>query len=116
MRNIPPARPVLLVMDGHGSHVSIELIEVAHANDVHLLCLPSHTTHILQPLDVGVFKSFKANFSKTCGKYLAAHPGRVITSDKLSSLVAEAWPHSFTTLNIIWGSRSVVCFRSTLVK
>lgn len=45
---------------------------------VHLLCLPSHTTHVLQPLDVGMFTSFKRNFSKACSKYLAAHPGRVI--------------------------------------
>ena len=45
-------RPVLLIQDGHASHMSIGLIELARANDVHLLCLPAHTTHILQPLDV----------------------------------------------------------------
>ena len=59
LSHIPPARPVLLVQDGHGSHVSIELIELARSNGVHLFYLPAHTTHILQPLDVGVFKSFK---------------------------------------------------------
>ena len=69
----------------------------------HLLCLPSHTTQVLQPLDVGVFKSFKSNFSKACSKYLAANPGREITSDKLASLVAEAWPLSLTPLNIMAG-------------
>ena len=83
--------------------MSIELIELARSNDVHLLCLPLHITHILQPLDVGVFKSFKSNFSKTCSKYLAAHPGRVITSDKLVSLVAEAWLLSLSPLNIMSG-------------
>ena len=103
LTNIPPTRPVLLIMDGHGTHMSTELIELVRSNDVHLLCLPSHTTHILQPLDVGVFKSFKSNFSKTCSKYLAAHPGRVITSDKLASLVAEAWPPSLSPLNIMSG-------------
>ena len=45
-QQIPPARPVLLVQDGHSSHLSIDLIELAHANDIHLLCLPAHTTHI----------------------------------------------------------------------
>ena len=92
LANIPPTQPMLLIMDGHGTHMSIELIELARSSGVHLLCLPSHTTHILQPLDVGVFRSFKSNFSKACSKYLAAHPGRVITSDKLASLIAEAWP------------------------
>ena len=90
-------------MDGHDSHVSIDVIQLTRDNDVHLLCLPAHTTDILQPLDIGVLKLFKSNFSKVCTKYLAAHPGRVITSDKLASLVAEAWPHSFTALNIMSG-------------
>jgi len=103
LQQIPACRPVLLIQDGHASHISIELIELAKANDVHLLCLPSHTTHILQPLDVGVFKSFKSHFSKACTKYLAKHPGVVVTPDMLASLVAEAWPSSFTAVNIMAG-------------
>ena len=103
LQHIPPVRPVLLLQDGHVSHTSIELIELARANNIHLLCLPAHTTHIFQPLDVGVFKSFKSNFSKACSKYLGRHPGRVITPDKLASLVAEAWPNSFTAVNVMSG-------------
>ena len=103
LESIPPARPVLLIEDGHASHISIEVIKLARENDVHLLCLPAHTTHILQPLDVGVFKSFKAHFSKACHKYLAANPGRVITTDIIAALVGEAWPLSVTPLNIMSG-------------
>ena len=103
LQQIPPVRPVLLLQDGHASHTSIEVIELARANNIHLLCLPAHTTHILQSLDVGVFKSFKSNFSKASTKYLASHPGRVITTDKLASLVAEASPNSFTAVNILSG-------------
>ena len=100
---IPSSRPVLLIQDGHSSHMSIELIELAKANDVHLLCLPAHTSHLLQPLDVGVFKSFKHNFNKACKNYMMKHPGRVITVDVLASLVGEAYPLSFTPLNIMSG-------------
>ena len=49
---IPPLRPVLLVLDGHGSHITIDVIEYTRSNEIHLLCLPSHTSHILQPLDL----------------------------------------------------------------
>ena len=103
LANIPPTRPVLLIQDGHSSHVSIELIECARANDIHLLCLPAHTTHILQPLDVGVFKSFKAAFSKACRSYTLKHPGRVITTDVIAALVGELMPVAFTPLNILSG-------------
>ena len=88
LSNIPPSRPVLLIMDGHSSHVSIDVIQLAQDTGIHLLCVPAHTTHILQPLDIGVFKSFKSNFTKACSKYRAAHPGRVVIGDRLASLVA----------------------------
>jgi len=45
IKNIPPARPVLLVQDGHSSHISIELVEMARANDV-TLCVCQCTPHI----------------------------------------------------------------------
>ena len=44
--NVPSARPILLIYDGHASHLSIDVIEKARANDIHLLCLPAHYTHI----------------------------------------------------------------------
>ena len=103
LANIPPARPVLLIEDGHSSHISIELIELAQSNQVYLLCLPSHSTHILNPLDVGVFKSLKSHYSKECKKYLADHPGQVITTEYIACLVGKVWPLAFTPLNIMGG-------------
>ena len=34
---------------------------------------------------------------------------RVVTADKLASLVAEAWPHSFTSVNIMSGLKKTRC-------
>ena len=58
LKQIPLARSVPLLQDGHTSHTLMELIELARENHIHLLCLPAHTTHILQLLDVGVFFVF----------------------------------------------------------
>ena len=82
--SIPPARPVLIIEDGHSSHVSLEVIKLARENDIYVLCLPSHCAHILQPLDVGVFKSLKANFNKVCKDFLFTHPRRSICSEDLA--------------------------------
>ena len=100
LANIPPARHVLLVQDGHSSHISIELIELARQNEVTLLCLPAHTSRILQPLDIGVFKSFKSHFNKVCGNYMKQYPGRVFTTEIFASIVGQAYPPSFTPVNI----------------
>ncbi|KIJ48785.1 hypothetical protein M422DRAFT_91853, partial [Sphaerobolus stellatus SS14] len=53
-RNIS-GKPVLLISDGHGSHESNEMLKKAFTCNILLLSLPPHTTHKLQPLDVGVF-------------------------------------------------------------
>ena len=50
------------------------------------MCLPAHCTHILQPLDVAVFKSLKSHFNKACRDFLAAIPGRVILPENLKLL------------------------------
>ena len=93
INSMPPHRPVLLIQDGHGSHISLEVMLVK-IRYMFYVCL--HTPLILQPLDVGMFKSFKSFFSKACTNYLSRFPGRVITPDILASLVAEAWPESLT--------------------
>ena len=87
MENVPSARPILLIYDGHASYLSIDAIEKARANDIHLLCLPSHTSHILQPLDVSVMSSFKLHFSKTCKLFMTKNSGRVITEADLANLI-----------------------------
>jgi hypothetical protein len=47
--------PQLLIFDGHNSHTHFEFLEYAHDHNIIVLCLPPHTTHRLQPCDVGVF-------------------------------------------------------------
>ncbi|KAI5058360.1 hypothetical protein GOP47_0026530 [Adiantum capillus-veneris] len=54
----------LLVLDGHGSHVSLEVVARAHEAGIDTITLLAHTSHKLQPLDVSVFKSLKTNFCK----------------------------------------------------
>ena len=54
--------PLLLLYDGHRSHVNVPLIEWAEIHNVILFLLPAHTSHLTQPLDVGVFGPFKMNY------------------------------------------------------
>ena len=61
---LPEERPVLLILDGHMSHVSYEVRMLAIEHNITLLKLPSHLTHVLQPLDVSVFKPMKATWDR----------------------------------------------------
>ena len=44
-----------LIVDSHGSHVTIEFIEYALSHNIIVYYLPSHSTHLLQPLDIELF-------------------------------------------------------------
>jgi hypothetical protein len=51
----------MLIMDGYKLHLTIEFVDYCYQPDVKisLFLLPPHSTHILQPLNIGVFQSFK---------------------------------------------------------
>ena len=49
------SQPILLIFDGHKSHINVPVLEWAQKNNVLLFVLPSHTSHCLQPLDIGCF-------------------------------------------------------------
>lgn len=56
-------RPIILILDGHGSHIDVKMIDLMKEHQIILYCLPPHTTNILQPLDVSVFRPLKTAFS-----------------------------------------------------
>jgi hypothetical protein len=49
----------LLIIDGHESHNSLQFQEFCKEKNIITLCMPSHASHILQPLDVGCFGPLK---------------------------------------------------------
>jgi DDE superfamily endonuclease len=65
-----PSRPEekrLLVLDGHGSHETTDFMYLCFQRNIHLLYLPPHTSHVLQPLDLSVFSSLKHSYRKEIG-------------------------------------------------
>jgi hypothetical protein len=56
----------LLILDGHGSHETITIIDLAAEYNIIVLLLPPHTTHKLQPLDVGIFGPFSRKWIDVC--------------------------------------------------
>ena len=61
-------RPLMLLVDGHSSHFTIEVLKLA-AHDV-IFCLPPHKTADSQPLDTACFKPLKTSWSDVCRKKL----------------------------------------------
>ena len=98
-------RPLLLLLDGHSSHFTLQLVQLARENDVHIFCLPPHTTADSQPLDTSCFGPLKKHWAVSCHRYLSLHPGRVITKFQFSTLFSEAWEKGMSVSNIMSGFR-----------
>ncbi|KJZ68819.1 hypothetical protein HIM_11793 [Hirsutella minnesotensis 3608] len=54
----------LLILDGHGSHVTPEFDKYCTANSIVVLQMPAHSSHLLQPLDVGCFSPLKTIYGR----------------------------------------------------
>jgi hypothetical protein len=87
----------LLILDGHGSHVTMAFINYCDQNKILLAVFPPHSTHTLQPLDVVMFKPLSTAYSKELTTHL--HNGQglsVIKKSDFFHLFWKAWVGTFT--------------------
>lgn len=61
--------PVVLYVDGHSSHCTLPLVQFCEKNQIELIALYPNATHIIQPLDVALFRPLKASYAKEHRKY-----------------------------------------------
>ncbi|XP_052276674.1 uncharacterized protein LOC127875923 [Dreissena polymorpha] len=99
------SQPILLIYDGHASHVSIDIVNWAREHNVILFVLPPHSSHALQPLDITCFGPFKSIFHNECHLYMAKQRGRVITKYDIADLSGKAYLKSMTPATIQSGFR-----------
>ena len=62
--NYGEEEPFLLFGDSHSSRADPETLKLLKENHITFITFPAHCTHILQPLDVGIFGNFKKHFKK----------------------------------------------------
>jgi len=94
----------LLILDGHESHMSVQFDQYCKENNIISLCMPPHSSHLLQPLDVGCFGPLKTAYGRQIETLMRA---RINHITKLEFLPAfkEAWKATFTKDNICGGFR-----------
>ena len=102
----PPARPLLLLLDGHTSHYQLDVLRIAAAEGVIIFCLPPHATHILQPLDNGAFGVLKQHWSKACHRYCSKNPGKVVNRYNFCEVFHSAWVEGMAMRNVIASFRA----------
>ena len=92
--------PILLLYDGHRSHISMTLVNWAKENNVVLFVLPAHTSHALQPLDIGCFGPFQRIYNAECHKFIRENPSSKVTKYNVCSLACKAYIHALSPDNL----------------
>ncbi|XP_077660230.1 uncharacterized protein AFUA_2G03570 [Aspergillus fumigatus Af293] len=92
----------LLILDGHSSHLTPEFDTFCKENAIICLCMPPHTSHLLQPLDVGVFGPLKRSYGKLVEGMMVAGNNHINKEDFLH-LYPPAQDKVFNQANICNG-------------
>ncbi|KAJ2973747.1 hypothetical protein NQ176_g6431 [Zarea fungicola] len=90
----------LLVVDGFTGHTTLDFAEYCIHFDIIIAILPPHSTHIMQPLDVGVFQPLKSAHQKELRKALA-HGNISFTRVDFLASFRDIYRAGFTTHNVM---------------
>jgi len=60
----------LLILDGHGSHITPRFDLFCKEHSIIILCMLPHSSHLLQPLDVGCFVVLKRSYERQIEGYI----------------------------------------------
>lgn len=98
----------VLIIDGHTSRENPKAIYILNMNNVEILVLPAHTTHLLQMFDVVLAKPFKKRFSEKFNKIFSKLDFTKYNS--IASAIRE------TAVNCLIDAWSEVCTSSNCQK
>ena len=110
--NASTDNPQVIILDGHNSHTFLEAIMFAVEHGIHLITLPPHCTHTMQPLDRTYFKALTANYNAAADSWMVSNPGNRITFFQMAELFGKAFAKSSTQDKAVSGFR--VCGLSRL--
>ena len=95
--------PILLFVDGHSTHMSLESSQYCHDNGIILYCLLENATHVLQPCDVGFFGPLKSAWKKQVKTWQVDHLGEIFTKKHFPGVFQKAWSDVTKIENAIHG-------------
>ena len=85
------SQTVIILLDGHKSHINVPALEWAKTNNIIFFVLPAHTSHLLQPLEVGCFDLLQKLYKKACRTFLRAHTSAKITRSNIAAIASSPY-------------------------
>ena len=103
-------KPVLLLVDGHSTHVNMKASDMCLKHGVELYCLLEHASHVIQPLDLRLFSAFKRNLKQAVQDFQSEHIGEYVTKTPFAGVFKQAWNASTTVEDAVKGFQEAGLF------
>lgn len=97
--------PVILFVDGHQSHCTLQVVEEARDHGICLYTFPPHTTHLLQPLDVAAYGPLKKVWARQLKEYKLQTMAGKVDKSVFPSILAKMWDQILIPEHLIGGFR-----------
>lgn len=99
-------RKHILLLDAHKSHVyNLRFVQLMIQFDISVLCIPAHTSHLVQPLDSIPFASFKAAWHERILDYLFGRAGVGLPKWEFFKVFLPVWRKTMIPQNVQAGFR-----------
>ncbi|XP_060603827.1 uncharacterized protein LOC132756711 [Ruditapes philippinarum] len=96
-------KPILLLVDGHKTHITMEASNICVENGIEMYCLLEHSSHLTQPLDLRLFGSLKQSWREAVRAYQSENIGEFVTKQTFARVFKEAWRKSAKIEAVITG-------------
>ena len=107
----------ILLINDHASYITTQMIDYCISQKIILLCLLTHTTHLLQSLDVEVFASLATAYKTHVQRVTQLEINYSINKTNFLKLYQLTRHETITSLNIrkSWTATKLLLFSSILV-
>ena len=97
-------RPLLLLLDGHLTHISIPVISRALEENIIIMKFPPHVTDVLQPLDVSCFGPLKRKWEQLLHERVNIFgPKHQLTKPDFVNQLCKVWTSGMNEENVKHG-------------
>ena len=113
---LDPSQRRLLILDGHGSHIRADFLAYCMRHAMNVMVLPPHSSHLTQPLDVGIFRPLKQAMASTTNRVARFDDGRMSRATWIVNIV-QVRSKALTESNIRsgWRNAGLRPFRPSLL-
>jgi hypothetical protein len=105
--------PVLLFVDGHSSHTSLQVSDLCSENRIILYALKAHSSHLTQPLDQAFFGAIKHAWQEEVRRYMS-NTLESVTLGTFASVLQRAWANAARPETAMKGFTKAGLFLTTL--